>query len=106
MPSTLAQASRMVFYRRCKTTLIEWLEQAKKACDVRFAANREMYEKARHENISNLLRNLNAIFGRKGGVLDKYTIRAVLGKRQVKQRLWGISGKTALGIRFFLEDSL
>jgi hypothetical protein len=36
---------------------------------------------------------------RAGGILDKHTIRNTLGKRQPKQRMWGLQGAVPLGIR-------
>ena len=38
-----------------------------------------------------------------GGVLDRQALQAALGKRQPRQRMWGLSGPAVLGVA--LENS-
>jgi hypothetical protein len=83
------------------SVLVGWLEQAKIASEVRHAAIRESYDRARFENIQNLKFQL----AKSGGTLDKNTLRAALGKRQPRQRMWGVSGPAVLGVAFELHES-
>ena len=66
----------------------------KLALDVRWAAVREDYAKAQFANIQQAREKLI----RSGGALDKQTLQAALGKRQLRSRMWGISGQVALGV--------
>jgi hypothetical protein len=71
------------------------MDQAKMALDVRWAAVREDFTKARFSNI----RQAQAKLIRSGGVLDKHLLHEALGIRQPRQRMWGLSGKVELGVR-------
>ena len=81
------------------SALVGGLEQAKMASDVRHAAIREDYDRARFANIQNLKHEL----AKSGGILDQQTLRAALGKRQPRQRMLGVSGPVVLGAAFALH---
>ena len=72
-----------------------WMEMAKSATDVRWASVREDYTKAQFLNVKRYQEKLI----RAGGMLDKHIIRNALGKRQPKQRMWGLQGVVPLGVR-------
>ena len=74
--------------------------QAQTCSVVRQAAIREDYAKARYSNEQNLRRQLI----QKGGVLDQHTLQAALGKRQPRQRMWGVSGQAVLGVAVEMCD--
>jgi hypothetical protein len=73
--------------------LLEWAEHAKMATEVRHAAIRDTYQ-ARYQNVKHFRRLL--LRSACGGTLDQNTLRAALGERQPKQRMWGISGQAVL----------
>ena len=60
---------------------------------------RETYEKARYNHLQNLWKKRKDSHG----VLDKHTIKEVLGKCQPLQRMWGVSGTIILGVRLEIE---
>ena len=72
-----------------------WMEMAKSATDVRWASVREDYTRAHFLNVQRYQEKLI----RAGGMLDKHIIRNALGKRQPKQRMWGLQGAFPLGVR-------
>ena len=67
--------------------------KAKEAVAVRWAAIREDHAKAHFSNVQRLRDKLI----KNGGVLDKHSIQAALGKKQPKQRMWGMAGTVMLG---------
>ena len=79
-----------------------WLDQAKIALSARWAAVREDIAKARFANIQQARQKLI----RSGGVLDSHLLRAALGKRQPRPRMWGISppvsAPVSLGVSYQL----
>jgi hypothetical protein len=56
---------------------------------------RELHDKARYYNLQNLRKKWKEA----GGVLDKRTIQAALGKCQLRQRMWGVSGSVVLDFK-------
>ena len=89
------EGKRNIAETKAKGTLLNWLDSAKVAIEVRQAAVRESYDKARYHNVQNLRRKQKEA----NGVLDAWTIKAALGKCQPRQRMWGISGTVPLGVR-------
>ena len=73
--------------------LQDWQVQAKEAIDVRQAAIRERIAKAKYLNVQ----QLRAPIAR-GGTVDLRMVQAALGKRQPRQRIWGVSGPVKLGV--------
>ena len=93
-PLPLRDSPGFYFAGKAQATLARWMDQAKMALDVRWAAVREDFAKARFENI----KRAQAKLIRSGGVLDKQLLHAALGKRQPRPRMWGISGAIELGV--------
>jgi hypothetical protein len=93
-PLPLRDSPGFYFAGKAQATLARWMDQAKMALDVRWAAVREDFAKARFENI----KRAQAKLIRSGGVLDKQLLHAALGKRQPRPRMWGISGAVELGV--------
>lgn len=81
--------------------LANWLEHAKTASEVRRAAIRDDFAQARFLNVQNFRYQLM----KSGGVLDQQVLRAALGKRQPRQRMWGLSGPAVLGVALALHVS-
>ena len=94
LPPELFRPASWYFSAAAKPQLKEWLGQAKEAADVRWAEIRERHAKARYSNIQQLRTRLV----QRGGVLDTFAVQAALGKRQPRQRMWGVSGPVALGV--------
>ncbi len=61
---------------------------------VRRAAIRDDFAQARFLNAQNFQYQLM----KSGGVLDQQVLQAALGKRQPRQRMWGLSGPVVLGV--------
>ena len=100
-PQPLSQPAVWYLTPPAERTLKGWMDQAKQALNVRMAAVRESFAKARFSNVQQLCSRLK----RNGGVLDARTIQAVLGKRLPRQRMWGISGAAPLGISLTVSDT-
>jgi len=81
--------------------LMDWLTHAKTASEVRRAAIREDFAQARFLNVQNFRHQLM----KSGGVLDQQVLQAALGKRQPRQRMWGLSGPAVLGVALELHVS-
>ena len=92
-PPPLHRSAAWYFGDGAKNTLSTWLDQAKVALDVRWAAVREAFSRAQFTNIQQAREKLI----RTGGVLDKQLLRAALGKRQPRPRMWGVAGHVDLG---------
>ena len=95
IPQPLRGPPKWYFADQAHASLSRWMDQAKMALDVRWAAVREDFTKARFSNI----RQAQAKLIRSGGVLDKHLLHEALGIRQPRQRMWGLSGKVELGVR-------
>jgi hypothetical protein len=95
VPPTTPRPAQWYFTPAATKFLNTWLEMAKTAMDVQWAAVRESYTKAQFLNVQ----QYQEILIRAGGILDKHTIRNALGKRQPKQQMWGLQGAVPLGIR-------
>ena len=78
-----------------------WLLHAKTASEVRRAAIRDDFAQARFLNAQNFRHRLM----KSGGVLDQQVLQAALGKRQPRQRMWGLSGPAVLGVALMLHVS-
>ena len=100
-PPELSKSVQFFLGPNASSALEEWLVQARTASEVRHAAIREAYDHARFLNIQNLRYQL----AKSGGTLDKQTLRGALGKRQPRQRMWGVSGPAVLGVAFELHVS-
>jgi hypothetical protein len=100
-PPNLDNTAGFYIRQEARNTLQDWVEGAKIASEVRHAAIRDAYDQARYRNIQNFRHQLM----RSRGTLDRSTLRAALGKRQPRQRMWGISGRAVLGVAFELADS-
>jgi len=94
-PPPLLGLAAWYFEDSAKTVLSGWLEKARVALDVRRAAVREALTKAQFTNIQQAREKLI----RNGGILDKQVLRAALGKRQPRPRMWGLAGQVDLGVR-------
>ena len=70
----------------------DWLTHAKTASEVRRAAISDDLAQARFLNVQNFRCQLM----KSVGVLDRQALQAALGKRQPRQRMWGLSGDRAL----------
>ena len=81
--------------------LLCWLTQAKTASEVRRTAIRDDFARARFLNAQNFRHQLM----QSGGVLDQQALQAALGKRQPRQRMWGLSGPAILGVALMLHVS-
>ena len=81
--------------------LMCWLLHAKTASEVRRAAIRDDFAQARFLNAQNFRHRLM----KSGGVLDQQVLQAALGKRQPRQRMWGLSGPAVLGVALMLHVS-
>jgi hypothetical protein len=66
---------------------------------------RETYDRARFTNTQNLSQILRYQLAKSGGTLDQQTLPAALGKRQPRQRMWGVSGPSVLGVAFEVHES-
>ena len=77
-------------------TLTAWLDKAKTALDVRWAAVREDIAKAKYINEC----RAHDMLIRSGGVLDRRLLDNALGKRQPRPRMWGVAGQIGLGLSF------
>ena len=95
-PPPLLNSEAWYFEDRAKPALSVWLDQARAALDVRWAAVREAFAKAQFTNIQQAREKLV----RSGGLLDKQLLRAALGKRQPRPRMWGVAGQVDLGVSF------
>ena len=93
-PPPLLNSEAWYFGDSAKHALSKWLDQARVALDVRWAAVREAFAKAQFTNIQ----QARAKLVRSGGLLDKQLLRAALGKRQPRPRMWGVAGQVDLGI--------
>ena len=93
MPTTLT--------RDLREELTAWLTHAKTASEVRSAAIRNDFAQARFLNAQNFRHQLM----KSGGVLDQQVLQAALGKRQPRQRMWGLSGPAVLGVALELHVS-
>ena len=80
---------------------MNWLTHAKTASEVRRAAISDDFARARFLNVQNFRYQLM----KSGGVLDQQTLQTALGKRQPRQRMWGLSGPAVLGVAFELHVS-
>ena len=79
-----------------------WVMHAKTAAsEVRRAAIRDDFAQARFLNAQNFRYQLM----KSGGVLDQQVLQAALGKRQPRQRMWGLSGPAVLGVALLLHVS-
>jgi len=94
-PPPLLGLPAWYFADSAKNVLSVWLDKARVALDVRRAAVREAFAKAQYTNIQQAREKLI----RNGGTLDKQLLRAALGKRQPRPRMWGVAGQVDLGIR-------
>ena len=88
-PPDLPDPPKLSLTRAASAILLNWAEHAKVAAEIRHATIRESYDKARYQNVQH--------FRRDKGTLDHSTLRAALGKRQPRQRIWGITGRAVLG---------
>ena len=93
-PPPLLNSEAWYFGDSAQHTLSKWLDQARVALDVRWAAVREAFAKAQFTNIQ----QARAKLVRSGGLLNKQLLRAALGKRQPRPRMWGVAGQVDLGI--------
>ena len=93
VPVPLEKPPLMYFLPEARAELHVWMESVAEAIAVRKAAVQDSYAKARFHNLQNLRRQHK----KSGGVLDKRTIQAALGKSPPRQRMWGISGTVILG---------
>jgi len=98
-PPDLPDPPQMYLTCAASETLLEWAKHAKIAAEVRHATIRESYDKARYQNIL----QFRKLLLRSRGTLDQDTLRAALGKRQPRQRMWGITGRAVLGVKFELD---
>ncbi len=98
-PPDLPDPPKLYLTRAASAILLDWAEHAKVAADIRHGTIRESYDKARYQNVQHFRRLLL----RDKGTLDQSTLRAALGKRQPRQRMWGITGRAVLGVRFELN---
>jgi hypothetical protein len=80
--------------RELREALTDWLTHAKTASEVRRAAISDDFAQARFLNAQNFRSQLM----KSGGVLDRQALQAALGKRQPRQRMWGLSGPAVLGL--------
>ena len=99
IPVPIEGPARTFFSPTARSWLQEWLECSEAAVASRQAAVRESYEKARFNNLQNLRKKQKEA----NDILDKRTIQAALGKCQPRQRMWGVSGKVALGVYIELQ---
>ena len=99
VPTPLARASHIYFRPEARAELQIWLESATAAVAVRKAAVQELYSQARFNNLQNHRKQRKEA----GGVLDKHTIQAALGKTQPRQRMWALSGTVFLGVRILIS---
>jgi hypothetical protein len=101
VPTSLARASHIYFRPEARAESQVCLESATAAVAVRKAAVQALYAQARFNNLQNL-RKLREVAG---GVLDKRTIQAALGKTQprARQRMWALSGTVFLGVRILMS---
>ncbi len=81
--------------------LVSWLAHAKTASEVLRAAIHDDFARACFLNVQNFRYQLM----KSGGVLDQQVLRAALGKRQPRQRMWGLSGPAVLGVALALHVS-
>jgi hypothetical protein len=77
------------------------MDAAKSTIDVRWATVRESFAKAHFLNAQ----ECRAKLIRAGGMLDKHIVRNALGRRQPKQRMWGLQGTVPLGIQLMIATS-
>jgi ribonuclease HI len=98
-PSQLNYSTSWYFGDAANMVLSSWLDQAKTALDVRWAAVREDFAKAKYINECKA-RNMLI---RSGGKLDTRLLANALGKRQPRPRMWGVAGQISLGISFHLS---
>ena len=87
--------------RDLRDELTAWLTHVKTASEVRRAAIRDDFAQARFLNAQNFRHQLM----KSGGVLDQQVLQAALGKRQPRQRMWGLSGPAVLGVALELHVS-
>ena len=80
---------------------MNWFTHAKTASEVRRAAISDDFARTRFLNVQNFRYQLT----KSGGVLDQQTLQTALGKRQPRQRMWGLSGPAVLGVAFELHVS-
>ena len=99
VPTPLARASHVYFQPGARGELQSLLESVTAAVAVRKAAVQELYSQARFTNLQNLRKQRKEA----GGVLDKRTIQAALGKIQPRQRMWALSGTVFLGVRMLIS---
>jgi hypothetical protein len=100
-PHKLSNSVQSFLDPNASSALEEWLGQAKTASEVRHAAIRETYDHTRFLNTQNLRYQLT----KSGGTLDQQTLRAALGKRQPRHRMWDVSCPAVLGVAFELHVS-
>ena len=100
-PPNLDGTAGFYLSQAARNTLQDWVERARIASEVRHAAIRDAYDQARYINIQSFRQQLM----RSGGTLDQHTLRAALGKRQPRQRMWGIAGCVVLGVAFELDEN-
>ncbi len=81
--------------------LLCWLIHANTASEARRAAIHDDFAQARFLNAQNFRYQLM----KSKGVLDRRVLQAALGKRQQRQRMWGLSGQAVLGIALMLHVS-
>jgi len=93
-PPPLVRSPVYYFQLTARSQLEQWMIKAKEAVAVRWAAIREDHAKAHFSNVQRLRDKLI----KNGGVLDKHSIQAALGKKQPKQRMWGMAGTVMLGV--------
>ena len=94
LPQQLSGPVSLYLSPESKPLLQDWLLQAKEAIDVRRTTIRERRAKATFLNVQ----QLRALLIARGGVLDSQAVQAALGKRQPRQRMWGVSGPVELGV--------